>query len=263
MRIYNKPWTKQEKELVKEFYPKAPKEEILQRLDRSFSAVKTQAQRMGIKRIVNRRTWTEEDDEKMRAFYPTTLTKEMAALLSRSERSIYSRAKTLGLFKDEEFLKQTQDRINKNLAEAGKKHRFKKRQEPPNKGKKMDPKLYRRIKHTFFQKGHNPHNTKEDGDISVRKSKGRPYKWIRIAENEWKLYHRVVWEQRHGKIPKGYNVVFKDGNTLHCAIENLELISDEENMKRNTIHNYPPELKQTLRLQSKIKRIINQKEKDL
>lgn len=47
----------------------------------------------------------------------------------------------------------------------------------------------------------------------------------RTAKNHmanWMEKGRVVWEQHHGKIPKGHNIVYLDGNPLNCDISNLE-----------------------------------------
>lgn len=38
----------------------------------------------------------------------------------------------------------------------------------------------------------------------------------------WEGKERLVWEQHHGKIPEGYNIVHLDGNPLNCDISNLE-----------------------------------------
>lgn len=39
----------------------------------------------------------------------------------------------------------------------------------------------------------------------------------------YKMKQHVVWEKYHGKIPKGKIIVFLDGNSLNCEIENLYL----------------------------------------
>ena len=41
----------------------------------------------------------------------------------------------------------------------------------------------------------------------------------------WMDKGRCVWEQHHGKIPKGHNIVYLDGNPLNCDISNLECTS--------------------------------------
>lgn len=47
-------------------------------------------------------------------------------------------------------------------------------------------------------------------------------------------WHREwLWEQAHGPIPKGYNVQFKDGNSLNCTMDNLYLISKAKQIRKN------------------------------
>ena len=151
-----------------------------------------------------------------------------------------------------------------NLTEVGKDTRFKKGNVPHNKGKKMPPELYAKASRTMFKKGHKPHNTRKDGDISLRGDKsGRAYKYIRISEANWQLLHRVVWEYHNGKIPKGHNVIFKDGNTMNCNIENLELVSNAENMKRNSfMNNYPEDIQKLIQLKGALNRQINKRRKN-
>lgn len=45
--------------------------------------------------------------------------------------------------------------------------------------------------------------------------------------------HRLVWIKHNGEIPKGYVVHHKDENKLNWDIENLELISRSEHLKRH------------------------------
>jgi hypothetical protein len=138
--------------------------------------------------------------------------------------------------------------------------RFKKGHKPFNKGTRMTEEQKERIKHTFFQRGHIPHNTKKDGEISVRKDKrGVTYLHYRVSMSHWIPLHRKIWQDIHGEIPKGFNVVFKNGDVLDVRIENLECISNTENMLRNTIHRFPEELKTDIRKLAKLKRIINKK----
>lgn len=45
-----------------------------------------------------------------------------------------------------------------------------------------------------------------------------------VSEHQhYKMKQHVVWEKYHGKIPKGKLIVFLDGNSLNCEIENLYL----------------------------------------
>ena len=84
---------------------------------------------------------------------------------------------------------------------------------------------------TEFKKGNKPHNQKPIGTISVRTDKnGIPYRWIKIDENKWEMYHRHIWKQSYGEVPNGMVITFKDGNQEHCEIDNLALITREENV---------------------------------
>lgn len=42
---------------------------------------------------------------------------------------------------------------------------------------------------------------------------------------------RYVWEQHNGKIPKGYKIIFKDGNPENCDIENLMMVNNQTFMQ--------------------------------
>ncbi len=78
---------------------------------------------------------------------------------------------------------------------------------------------------------------------------------------------RLVWEEANGPIPPGHAVVFKPGRatTERQAItpDALELLSRGELMKRNTRHNYPPELNALLSLKAALTRRINRRTKEL
>lgn len=100
-----------------------------------------------------------------------------------------------------------------------------------------------RSKQTRFKKGNIPHNALEVGSEVIRVSKGLSYYMIKVPNQSKLVYkHTWLWEQANGAVPKGFNIVFKNGNSLDCRLENLECISNAELMERNTIHQYPPEL---------------------
>lgn len=114
---------------------------------------------------------------------------------------------------------------------------------------------------TQFKKGNTPPNTLYDGAITVRiDSRGVPVKMIRLAPKKWEYLARYTWKQHHGEIPVGHNIIHIDGDTMNCNIENLACISRRENMRRNSIVNYPPELRSTIHSLSKLKKVINEKQ---
>lgn len=126
----------------------------------------------------------------------------------------------------------------------------------------MSQKAIERTKKTRFNHGHQPHNTKYNGYISIRYTKGTPYYWIRVECGNFKLLHRVIWERHYGPIPKGYNVIFKDGDQTNMDVNNLGLVSDAELMKKNTLHRFPKEMAELIQVSGALQRQINQILKD-
>lgn len=112
--------------------------------------------------------------------------------------------------------------------------RFRKGDTPKNKGKTVSAQQRKKSSSTWFQKGHTPTNKLKNGAITTRTSKsGRAYQHIRVAPRVWRLYHRHLWQQHHGPIPKGMVVYFKDGNTLNCQLENLAIRSKKDHLQSN------------------------------
>ena len=144
---------------------------------------------------------------------------------------------------------------------------IKKGNTPFNKGLKQSDYMCKesinKTKATRFVKGRKPHNTKQAGDIVAIKDSynGTYYKYIKIKDNDWVLYHRYLWEKVNGSIPKDYILVFKDKNTDNVVIENLELITRSESMLRNSAHNYPHEIIPSMlmlkKLENKLKDLQN------
>lgn len=76
---------------------------------------------------------------------------------------------------------------------------------------------------TSFKEGHLPHNTREM--YSERLSKDG-YIEIKVGRNKWLGKHRYIWEQYYKKdVPKGYAVIFLDGDNRNFEIDNLKIIS--------------------------------------
>ena len=139
---------------------------------------------------------------------------------------------------------------------------------PFNKGLKQSDYMCKesinKTKATRFAKGRKPHNTKQAGDIVAIKDSynGTFYKYIKIKDNEWVLYHRYLWEKVNGSIPKDYILVFKDKNTDNVVIENLELITRSESMLRNSTHNYPHEIIPSMLMLKKLENKLNDLKND-
>ena len=207
--------------------------------------------------------WTSKEINYLQQHYPDRRSADIAKELNRSLCSVYSQARILGLKKSKQFMDSEWSGRNNVLQEGGKAHRFPKGHTPYNKGKKqseyMDSETIEKSAKTRFQNGHKPHNTKYDGALSIRKdSYGIAYIYIRVAEEQWELLHRKIWEQHYGPIPKRYNVVFKDKDQANLDINNLELVSNQELMERNSYHNrYPKELAKLIQAKGALNRQIN------
>lgn len=197
--------------------------------------------------------YTKKEDRFLRKNYLTIPTKRMSKMLGRSESSARQRMKLLGIVVPPEI-------ILKFKTES----RFSKGHTSFNKGKKQAEYMSRsaiaKTKKTRFKKGQIPHNTKFDGHERITKD---GYIEIRVKQGKYVLKHRLVWEQENGKIPAGHCLWFLDGNAQNCSVDNLELITRAENMKRNTIHNYPAEIVQVTQLRGALNRQINKHLKNI
>lgn len=120
---------------------------------------------------------------------------------------------------------------------------FKKGNVPVNKGTKG---LYNvGGNRTSFKKGNIPQNYRPVGAERINVD---GYIEIKTKEpNIWELKHRVVYEEHYGEIPKGYNVIFLDGNRQNVDINNLKLVNKAENliMNRNKLYSTDKEITNT------------------
>ena len=216
----------------------------------------------------SRRLFTSDEDYLIQKIYPDTPTRVIAFILNRHSGSIVHRAGMLKIEKNPDYLIEITKHLGNGLKKSGAAHRFKKGFEPKNKGLKqtdyMTPEAIEKTISTRFKSGQKVHNEGADGDIRIRhphkKRGGKPYKFIRISKGKWLHLHVYNWIQENGPVPKGFIVAFKNADTMNCDISNLEVLTRAENMKRNAIHNYPEEIKTTLRLISKVKRKIKKYE---
>ena len=77
-----------------------------------------------------------------------------------------------------------------------------------------------------ISKGQKPHNYKPVGSERVN---GDGYVDVKIADpNKWRAKHRLLWEEENGPIPKGYVIIFGDGNRRNFQQDNLILVSKSQ-----------------------------------
>lgn len=213
----------------------------------------------------DRTVWSGEQLATLGRLYPHMATSEVAAIIGLPVDKVYAKANFLGIKKTEDYLASAKPGCE-NLIEGGKAFRFKRGHTTWNKGTKGIQ--FEGMQATQFKKGNRPHTwvpvgtyrVNHDGRLEVKLNDDPGPYHVR-----WKPVHRHVWEQAHGPIPKGMVVAFKDGKATtdlaSITLDALECISQAEMMRRNTIHNLPPELVDVTRLRAVLTRAINKREK--
>lgn len=154
--------------------------------------------------------------------------------------------------------------LSKYLRRNARNNQFKPGIEVWNKGiprdQWMDKETLRRVKKNQFQKGDKPSNTEPIGTVTIRSKSGKKesYKYIKTGKNRWELYHRHLYEEAHGPIPENHMILFRDGDQMNCTLDNLKMITRHENMIRNSHHDFPEEVIDTVVLQGRLKKKINE-----
>ena len=193
-------------------------------------------------------------DKILEILYPYVPARALADYLGLTISQVYNRSYRIGIKKDPKVKKA----INRALIlNAGKNTRFEKGNKSWNEGKKCPNLLLTNAAKTMFKPGNKPFNSKEQNAISIRiDTSGKQYQYYKIADSQWVLYHRWLWEQANGPIPAKHIVRFIDGNTMNVELSNLECIPMSENANRNTIHRFHDDLKKLIRLKSKLNKKI-------
>jgi len=193
--------------------------------------------------------------------YPFESTALIAKDLGISRSKVYNIAYRYKLLKDPVYLKTASSGRYEAGMRNGEAFQFKPGHEPHNKGKKMPAETYEKVKKAMFKQGHKPHNTKPIGTIHVRADKtGRLYQYVKIKDSHWELLQRHVWTQANGEIPAGCVINFIDGNYLNCELSNLQVKTRGEMAIMNSIHRYPAEVRDLIKLTNKLKSKTNGKQ---
>jgi hypothetical protein len=193
--------------------------------------------------------------------YPFESTALLAKELGLTISQVYNIAWAYKIHKDPNYLKTAASGRYKAGIRSGEAFQFKPGHIPKNKGVKMTAETYEKVKPTMYKKGNKPANTQPIGTIHNRADKtGRLYQYIKIKDSHWELLQRQVWMQAYGEIPKGCVINFLDGNFMNCELSNLQVKTRAEMAIMNSIHRYPAEVRDLIKLTNKLKAKTNGKQ---
>jgi hypothetical protein len=212
-----------------------------------------------------KRLWNPEHDAMLRMLYPHKPTAVVARRLRRTLSSVYARAGLLGLHKSAAYLASPDACRLRRGDNVGAPFRFQKGHVPANKGLRRPGWGPGRMKETQFRKGERqgvavklwkPIGTErisKDGYLERKINNDLP------LQARWRAVHLLVWEAANGPVPPGFAVCFKNGDKTDIRLDNLELVSRRDLMARNTVHNLPAPLPQTIQLLGALKRQIRRR----
>jgi hypothetical protein len=132
-------------------------------------------------------------------------------------------------FKTSYTVKQLKSYYANNKINSALDGRFQKMHIPANKGQKG----YHApgSEKGWFKKGNTPKNHRQVGSERVDVD---GYTLVKTAEpNVWELKHKLIWEEKNGRVPEGHILTFLDGNKANITLDNLIIISMAESLEMN------------------------------
>lgn len=263
-----RPWSRKDETLLRELYPVTRTADLPALLGRSRKAIKVRAAALHLRKDPQasmRRRWHPDEDAVLRMLYADTPTDAIAQQIDRTPHSTFQRARKLGLEKDAAYLaSEAAGRIRRG-DHRGRLHWFKKGEPPANKGLRRPGYAPGRMKETQFKKGQRSgvavrlwkaigtERISKDGYLERKINNDLP------ARRRWRAVHLLLWESANGPLPRGHAVVFKNGDKTDIRLDNLDLITRADLMRRNTVHNLPKPLAQAVQLLGALNRKINRR----
>jgi HNH endonuclease len=215
------------------------------------------------RRYFPHRRWTAAEAREAVRRYPHEPTKVLAERFGRPMYQVYQFAARHGLSKTAEYLASPAASRLRRGDNVGAPYRFPKGHVPHNKGLRRPGWFRGRMRETWFKRGALPHTWVPVG-TEVLDPDG--YRKRKVTDNRklasrfnWKFVHVLTWEKAHGPVPRGHAVAFRNGDRRDIRLENLELVSRRELMRRNTVHNLPKPLAQVIQLHGALTRQIRRR----
>ena len=209
---------------------------------------------------------TPAEKEHIIAEFPNKPTQQLANEMGLKYNTIANFTYSIKLKKTPEFLKSDLSGRLSKLIIKGCEYRYPKGNIPVNKGKKMPPEIYEKVKPTMFKKGHIPQTMVHNG---------KPYLYARIKKNgqkevTWKIHvdqkrlsYLAYLCQQNGIDLTGKKPRLKPGYDFLKVptIDDIIVVTNRENMNMNTIYRYPEELVKLIRIRGALNRQINNLQK--
>lgn len=219
--------------------------------------------------------WTKKEVKLLRKMYPNSSVAELVSAFNRPIERIYAAANVRGIRRSAEYMASPAAySLRRRGYNPGKAFQYPKGHVPANKGLRRPGYSPGRMSETQFKKGNlsgfaaelvKPVGTilaDHEGYLRIKikeQTQDDPRGWTRCV---WPLLSWHNWEKANGRpVPPGHNLVFIDGDRNNCEVDNLELLSDAELMRRNTIHNLPPKLKEVIHLKAAIRAHVTRRKK--
>lgn len=208
-------------------------------------------------------TWTPDEDETLRLNFPMWPAFLVGHIIGRSASSVHQRAKRLGVEKHPDHWRNPMAHLWAGFGHPNTiASRIKPGATPANKGKRR-PRGWApgRMATTQFRPGTRPYNWQPVGSLRVD---AQGYTWRKVrdgavpARHNWRMLHVLMWEDVHGPVPKGWIVVFRNGDRHDLRLDNLEMIHRRDNARRNCMYTrMPPELARLAQMKGALTRRIN------
>jgi hypothetical protein len=217
--------------------------------------------------------WTDLEVAIMQRLFPDTTNAMLGRVLRRSRRSLTTQAHKMGLKKSEAHMQREYAMRVQRSKEHPK--TFKPGQAPWNFGLKGSTGLHPATRQNHFKPGcmygNARHRWVPVGTLRIDKDGLLSRKWTDDrtvpSHQRWAPVHRLVWEQAHGPVPKGFVVVFRHPSLRttqerEITLDKLVCISRSENMRRNSYWtNLSPEVARLVHLKGIINRRIRHMER--
>lgn len=211
--------------------------------------------------MTRRHHWEDFEVEALKQMFPHFSAGEIAKAIGITEKAVHGKANALGLKKPIEWVAQRARERNQQPGHGGAAHRFTKGQQPWNAGTagtglmKGNSGSFKvgQMPHTWQPIGHT--RTRSDGYLERKTAN------TGTTRHDYVGIHHLVWRMHGRSIPHGHALVFADGDNRNFDLNNLQLISRADLMRRNTVHRHGPEIAQLSQLLGAIKRQINRNAK--